>query len=155
MDNGRERDFEFGRDDYEGVTNRLGYKMIEIRYSPPHELDLSGTVDELQQIKCAINQWLLSNEITFIAAAKTEIDPYPYQIALVQIEIIKGRGPVHASVIENKKLQIKGLPDYLDVFTSYLDFDQDSIRGAHNHFEYFEGNDWIASYSLPLVIGVI
>jgi DUF1680 family protein len=129
--------------------------MIEIRYSPPDELDLSGTVDELQQLKNAIHHLLLSDETIYVAAAATQIDPHPYQTALAQFEIVKGRGSIHASVIDTKKLQITGSPKSLEVFATYFDFDQESLGGAHNHFEYFAGNDWIDSDSLPLVIGVI
>jgi hypothetical protein len=42
----------------------------------------------------------------------------------------------------------------MQTLASYFHFDEGAPRGAHTHYEWFEGNDYIERSSVPLVISV-
>lgn len=127
--------------------------MLEIRFSEPNELELSGTVDELQTVRNATLELAqtTASEITFDCDAS--INPKPYNLALSKLIIRKSQLPTNVS-LENDELCVEGSPQSLKAFASFLDFDANSNSGRHSHFEYYEGNQWISPNSTPLVISV-
>jgi hypothetical protein len=83
-------------------------------------------------------------------------DPRPYAESLESLRVGRGPGPTKLSV-DGKVVQAAGSEECLNAFASCFDFDDDSLIGPitrHNHVEYFEGNKWIASDSVPLVVSV-
>jgi hypothetical protein len=128
--------------------------MIEIRYSAPYDLDISGTVDELQLVRREILDLIQSDASQIAFDADNAIDPAPYNSALIKLIIRKGQSPTKVSLTNEKDIQVEGSPDCLEAFASFFDFELSVRKGAHSHHEYYEGNEWIAPDSIPLVISV-
>ena len=128
--------------------------MIEIRYSPPNELDISGTADELQTVRREILNLIESNLEQISFAADLSVAPSPYESALVKLVVVKGECPTKISLTDEKEIQVEGTADCLEGFASFFDFKPDVGKGAHSHFEYYDGNEWVAPDSIPLVISV-
>jgi hypothetical protein len=42
----------------------------------------------------------------------------------------------------------------LNALASFFVFEPGAAAGAHSHYEYFEGNEYVARESLPLVVSV-
>jgi hypothetical protein len=124
--------------------------MIEIRYAE-NELEISGAVEELQEVRQKILTFLKSGDSSLTIAANPNFDPHPYAFAIPQLVIEKGQYPVLVSVV-NDRLIIKGSLESLEVFESYFDFAPDAKNGSHAHYEYYEGHEWIAEDSIPLAI---
>lgn len=66
----------------------------------------------------------------------------------------KSAGPINVSIIDNATLQIEGSVENLERFASYFVFPSTAKSNDHSHFEYYEGDDWIAPTAEPLVISV-
>jgi len=128
--------------------------MIEIRYSAPYDLDISGTVDELQLVRREILDLIHSDASQIVFDADSVIDPAPYTSALSTLIIRKGQSPTKVALRNEKEIHVEGSPDCLEAFASFFDFELSVRKGAHSHHEYYEGNEWIAPDSIPLVIGV-
>lgn len=127
--------------------------MIEIRYTPPDELDVAGSPDELESIRRRILDSVgARNEITLEADAA--IDPTPYEAALARLTIAEGRGPAKVTVRDEIEVRIEGSREALEALASYFYFGRDARAGAHAHYEYYGGADLIDPESVPLVISV-
>ncbi len=128
-------------------------EMIEIRYSI-NEIELSGTIHELNEIRQAIegagsNR---SNDLCF--AANTEIDPSSFKSVGKMLIVRISTGPTKVSVDAGSKLLVEGSLENIEAFASFLSFDEPVLSGDHAHYEYYEENDDVAPNSTPLVIGV-
>jgi hypothetical protein len=128
--------------------------MIEIRYSAPNELDISGTVDELQFMRREILDLIQSDAPQIAFEADSAIDAAPYNSALPKLIIRKGQSPTKVSLTNEREVHVEGSPDCLETFASFFDFELNAGKGVHSHHEYYEGNEWIAPDSIPLVISV-
>lgn len=128
--------------------------MIEIRYSAPNELDISGTADELQSVRREIFKLAQSDASQIAFDANAAIDLEPYKSAFSKLIILKGQCPTKVSLMNEKEIKVEGSPYCLEAFASFFDFKSDAGKGAHSHYEYYEGNQWIAPGSIPLVISV-
>jgi hypothetical protein len=127
--------------------------MIEIRYSE-NQLDISGTIDELNTVNRAVLEFRNSDAFCLTIEAASNFNPSPYDFVLSKIEIEKGETPTRVSVTNNQGVTVKGSPDNLEGFASFFHFEPDAASGTHAHYEYVEGNPWIATDSIPLVIGI-
>ena len=128
--------------------------MLEIRYSEPNELEISGSAGELQSVRRKILELVDSEKSQISFNADVSIDPEPYDSALSKLVIVKGHFSASVSLRGGADVYVEGSVDCLEGFASFLDFDAEDQSGTHSHFEYFEGNDWISSDSVPLVISV-
>lgn len=129
---------------------------MRIRYTPPNDLCISGSVAELQAVRGQLLQLAQDPGApdTVRLDLPTDGDPTPYAQWLGELLIASGVGPVRVAVIEERRLEIIAAPELLAVFASFWDFAPDSASGLHNHHEYDDGSETIAPDSLPLVIQV-
>ena len=127
--------------------------MIEISYSE-NELDISGTIDELQEVRQKIIAFLDSNISSLVIEANPNFDPQPYLLTIPKMVIEKGQDPIKVSVVNANEVNVKGALESLEGFESFFDFDPGAKSGAHSHYEYYEGNEWVAQNSITLVIGI-
>jgi hypothetical protein len=129
--------------------------MIQIRYSSPNQLEISGNIDGLQTVQQALLNLARSRSsgITEIFADPLS-DPAPYDHALLKLTIQVGQGPTTIAVPENDSVLIMGSPDNLERLASFFDFSSNESTGAHAHYEYHEGNPYIAPDAIPLVISL-
>jgi len=128
--------------------------MIEIRYSAPNYLDISGTASEFETLEMRILELISSSESRLAIDADSAIDPSPYTSAIPKLVVVKSEGPTRVSLEGHDELSIKGSPENLDSLASFFHFDKDAVNGVHSHYEYYDGNLWIDPNSIPLVISV-
>jgi hypothetical protein len=115
--------------------------MLEIRYSAPYGLDISGTVDELQMVRREILALLESDAARTSFEADSDIEPSPHNAALSKLIIVKGKCPTEISLKDEGEVHVEGLPYCLEAFASFFDFKPDARKGAHSHYEYYEGTE--------------
>jgi hypothetical protein len=72
---------------------------------------------------------------------------------LVALEARVTDGPVRVS-LAGDRVVLTGCVPMMRTFASYFRFDEGAPRGTHCHHEWFEGNDYVARDSLPLVVSV-
>jgi len=128
--------------------------MIEIRYSSPNALDISGTVTELRALCREILAIVQSTATCIAFDADSSINPDPYLCALSKLLIMKHTGRTKVSVVGEKEVHIAGEPNCLEALSSFFDSEGPLETGVHSHHEYYEGNDWIDPDSIPLVVSV-
>jgi hypothetical protein len=127
--------------------------MIEIRYSPPDDLDVSGTVDELQTIRRRILDMTEAPASKIVFEANSAVDPTPYNSALARLSVRLSSGRAKVSVW-NEGVSVEGSREALEAFASFFNFEPDAAERSHIHYEYYDGNAWIDPGSIPLVISV-
>jgi hypothetical protein len=128
--------------------------MLQIRYSAPRDLDISGSAAELRRIAEGILAFLGSNRTGFALVAGAGYDPSPYRIAISGLLVVKGGGRLALTVEAESLLRIIGAPEQLEILADWFLFDETTHPGEHRHFEYYEEHPFLAPYSLPLVICV-
>ncbi|MEH2073753.1 MAG: hypothetical protein V7K57_05090 [Nostoc sp.] len=127
--------------------------MIQIRHGRD-EIYITGTPEELRSVRHQILNLLQGHEIQANIVADDNFDPVPYHRRLDYLSICQTRGAVKLSVSANF-LNVEGEASKLAVLAECFNFLDDSRRGSHSHIEYYEGHEWIASDSIPCVIGVL
>ena len=115
------------------------------------EHDISGTPAELRAVAAALESLKAGESRYFPAIAGA--DPAPYQTALEGLEVIASGGSIRASRVGHR-LRVTGSPDALAGFASFFHVEDGTPSGHHCHHEWWEGNEFIADDSLPLVISV-
>lgn len=113
------------------------------------ELDVSGTPEELRAVAHALAGMKLGQSCEF--ATDTTADPAPYTRVLAAFRAVASGGPVRVSVTGDTLL-VTGSPEMLTRFASFFAFSDADRPGAHRHHEWWEGNEYIARDSRPLVI---
>jgi hypothetical protein len=124
--------------------------MIVIRASDK-ELDVSGSIDDLNSIAMALSE-LSHGQICRIEASN-DADPSPYPNTLSALEAYISDGPVRVSV-DDCTLYISGSLEMVKRSASWFKFEPDGQSGDHCHHEWFEGNTYICPTSRPLVISI-
>jgi hypothetical protein len=105
-------------------------------------------------IKQNILNLVESSFTSWVLDAETDFDPSPYDSALSQIIVVQAEGPVQVSVNAGRQIQVEGSKQNLEAFSSFFDFPPNAESGRHSHYEYYEGNEWIAAESVPIVVSV-
>jgi hypothetical protein len=113
------------------------------------ELDLSGPPGELNQLAAALRTIAPGERRRF--AADTRAHPRPYDRLLVGLEVVAAGGPARVGVAGDT-LVVSGSPDMLGRFASFLEFPDGAAAGTHRHHEWWDGNEYVAPDSRPLVI---
>jgi hypothetical protein len=108
--------------------------MLEIRYSAPYDLDISGTVAELQMVRRAILDLIESDAAQISFTADSTIEPSPYDSLLSKLVIVKGNSPTKISLKNEKGVQAEGTPYCLEAFAAFFDFKPEAGRGTHSHY---------------------
>ncbi|MEH2175680.1 Imm32 family immunity protein [Nostoc sp.] len=125
--------------------------MIQIRYRP-YEIYITGTPEKLRSVRHQILNLLQLHEVQVDIPADANFEPAPYN-RLDFLSIYQTRGAVKLSVSANF-LKVEGEASKLAVLAECFNFSDGSRRGSHSHVEYYEDHEWIASDSIPCVIGV-
>ncbi|BAZ51805.1 hypothetical protein JMG10_38835 [Nostoc ellipsosporum NOK] len=129
--------------------------MIHIRFSNNSygsEINLSGTPADLRSIRQSILELLQSQDVQICILAN-EVDPAPYDSCLNSLLICKSDCSLKV-MLSASSLKIEGTLEKLKVFAGWFDFSDSTESGYHNHFDYYEGNEWVDPASVPLVISV-
>ncbi len=127
---------------------------MQIRYTAPNEVDISGTVEDLQTVKQLLLDVATSDSTFYEVEAETDFDPSPYASSLRRMVVIKSQGPVKATIICDEYIQVEASGEKMEVFSSFFDFEPNTPSGHHCHHEYYEEDQYIAPDSVPLVISI-
>lgn len=128
--------------------------MLRVRYAAPRDLEISGTVRELQAISTGILKLVRSNKVGSTFTADVGYDPAPYQIAIPRLLITKGTELLAVIVKDESLVHISAASDHLESLATWFVFDPTAQSKTHAHFEYYEDHPFIASHSIPLVITI-
>lgn len=128
--------------------------MLEIRYSNQCEFDISGKFADLQRVRQTIIDLAEGDHCSVALFADAEIYPAPYDFVIQKLLLMKGQGLTKVSLLNEKTIKVEGLPEKLERLASFFDFALASATGQHSHYEYHEGNEWVAPDSISLVISV-
>jgi hypothetical protein len=128
--------------------------MLRIRYAAPRDLEISGTIRELQAISMGILNLVRSDQVSFAFTADAGYDPAPYRIAIPRLLITKGTDLLAVIVKDETLVHISGASNHLEALAAWFVFDPAVPSKTHAHFEYYEDHPFIASHSIPLVITV-
>ena len=131
--------------------------MIEIRYSAKRDkinamAEISGSWKDFEILRQSILNFLESDKETVYFVADKKIEGWDFVLEGLEIKQ-KGKS-VKVSVAENKILKIKGSKENLEIFVAWFESDENTPRDYHSHYEYFEGNEYVDSESMPLIIRV-
>ena len=113
------------------------------------ELELSGTPAELRVVVQMLAALRPGQRCRF--PADTGADPTPYTRVVAVFEVAASDGPVRVSVSGDKLLE-NGSPEMLSRFASFFSFSDTDLPGAHRHHEWWEGNEYVAPDSRPLIM---
>jgi hypothetical protein len=115
------------------------------------QLDISGTPVELGAVADRIEQLSAGESIAVHADAAA--DPRPYKRTLAALEVRITDGPVRVAVSGERVVVTASVP-MMRTFASFFRFNPGSPRGTHTHHEWFDGNEYVARDSAPLVVSV-
>lgn len=127
--------------------------MLRISFTPPDELDISGTAPALKAVLAQLNALANGDETEVFIPVDKNANPAPYDESLNALVGHVTTGPTKVSVIDNC-LEVVGSQASFAEFASFFSFDEYTSEGAHNHHEYFDGNTYIHPKSVPLVISI-
>ena len=125
--------------------------MIRIRYSPG-EYEIAGSPVELRGVARRLKE-LARGGVDEVIVCDDAFDPKPYSSLVPLLRLTKKEEKDRVSMSENK-LTFTGSNEGLLRFASFFDMPDDAEDGFHTHHEYFPGNEYVASDSLPVVISV-
>jgi hypothetical protein len=127
--------------------------MICISFTPPDELDISGTEQDLKAVFAQLNTLANGEETEVFIVADKNTNPAPYDEALNALIGRVTTGPTKVSVFD-KNIEVIGSQASFVGFASFFSFDEGAAQGAHNHHEYYEGNPYVHPQSVPLIVSV-
>ena len=129
--------------------------MLQIRYSPPNEVDISGSPKDLHDFKNQLLDFLRSSAKDFSIETDAKVNPAPYLKVIPKLQFSKTDSPTKISILSDAILSVEGSVENLDKFSSWFNFPLDAKHGAHGHYDWFEGNKYVDKNSLPIVVGVL
>ena|SRR5688572_4699436 len=116
------------------------------------EAEISGTADELRNIRVAIVGLLSSSELSASIPAAPR-DPTPYSRALYELTIQRASGPTLVTTTQ-ASLIVSGSDDSLARFSTWFNFPADAQPGHHAHFEPMSGDPYHSPESIPLAVTI-
>ena len=126
--------------------------MLKVCYSINGTINISGSWEELQNLRKDILKLINTDLKGIFIQTESNFNPTPWDFVSKHLEIIKGVSPVKVSVSKKRVVQLEGIQESLEKFSSFLNFEKNAASGLHSHYEYFEGNEWIHPDSIPLII---
>jgi hypothetical protein len=128
--------------------------MLEICYSPSEAINISGSLPDLEKLRQEVLKFIYSDLTRIDFQIENNINPSAWDFVAKHLQIVQNDKAVKVSILDENAIQIEGSKENLEKFTSFLVFNEDDKLGSHSHYEYFEGNEYIAFDSFPLIIGI-
>lgn len=135
-------------------THQLFIRMLEVCYSPFEDIDIHGLPNEIEDFRQRILGFLKTDTEKLQVETNKTVDPNQYELVAEGLEIVRKGEAVRVSVSDDKIVKIEGSKENLEKFSSFLEFEENAVTGRHSHYEHYDGNEWIASDSMPLIIGI-
>jgi hypothetical protein len=127
--------------------------MIFISYTPPDELEISGTTQDLKGVLTRLESLANGDQMEVFIEADKNANPAPYDEGLNALIARVTAGPTKVSVFGGH-VEVVGSQASFDRFASFFQFDEHVSIGEHHHHEYYTGDSYIHPDSVPLVIGI-
>ncbi len=127
--------------------------MVVISYSPPDELEIAGTVQDLHALHDVIVALGSGRKTEACIAADAAADPRPYGQAVGSLMLKVTAGPIRVSV-SLRGMEVEGSRESFEVFASFFDFDDGAQPGAHYHHDFLGDERYVHPDSIPLVVAV-
>jgi hypothetical protein len=137
-----------------GLPTALGPILVITVRVTDEEADVTGSVEELQEIRAFIQRLVGSSELSLSIRADDAANPSPYTHSLREFRVLRGGDRTRVSVQDHETLVISGPDENLIKFSSWFDFTSDAKDGSHSHFEPLPDDCYVAADSLPLVVSV-
>ncbi|HMS42254.1 MAG TPA: hypothetical protein PKE69_18620 [Pyrinomonadaceae bacterium] len=128
--------------------------MLRIGYSVDEEIVIFGSSKEIEELQQKVLDFLKTSVEKIQIETDNTIASDSFDFIAEGLEIVQNGKAVKVSVSGDKVIKIEGSKENLERFTSFLEFEENPIEGRHSHYEYFDGNEYIDSESLPLIIGI-
>lgn len=127
--------------------------MVRIFYAPPKELEISGTVKALHDIREALMALARGEESAASIQADASADPEPYDQAIGLLNLKVADGPIRVFV-STRGMEVEGSKESFDVFASFFDFHEDAKPGTHYHHDSLGNEGYVHPDSIPLVVAI-
>lgn len=128
--------------------------MLRIGYSLDEEIVIFGSSKEIEKLRQRVLEFLKTSVETIQIETDKAVDSDSFDLIAEGLEIVQSGKATKVSILKDRIVKIEGSKENLEKFTSFLEFEENPIEGRHSHYEYFDGNEYIDSESLPLVIGI-
>ena len=109
--------------------------QMRIYYGEHQEPLILDTARCLLEIKDKMNEFIRSPYSEYVIAADSSPKEWPGLRELIGIRILKGRGPLLASVSPNDYLHVTGSTENLSLFADLFKFEASAHDGDHHHIE--------------------
>jgi hypothetical protein len=126
--------------------------MICVRFTTSEGCDISGTLSDLLEVATIIRR-LAKCGGSRTVEADSQANPGAYETLLNSLALRITSGPVCATV-SGGALEISAGATFMEGFASFFQFEAETPNGHHHHHEYWDGNEYVAPGSTPLVIRV-
>ena len=129
--------------------------MIQIRYSPPNELELSGNTAELYSLTQEIIEFLASSQNNRTWKVETTANPNPYQMILPILSIRLSTAKKGMITVEESQLVLDGNKDFIRNFADNLPYDAEDPKSGinyHVHYDSLSFGDVLSESSLEIIL---
>ncbi len=126
---------------------------MRIQFSPRFGVVVEGTRSDLDLLHAAIEKLVLAGSGSATFEADTSGVAWRNYRFISRLLLLTAEGPTRVAVVNNE-LHIAGASHNLDRLASFVKVPDKPQAGWHSHYEYYDGNQWIAADSEPLQIGL-
>ena len=116
------------------------------------EIEISGTADELRDVRLAIVSLLSSSELS-LALPAASLDPSPFSRALVELIFQRTSGQTLVTTAQSSVV-VSGSDDSLARFSTWFNILPDAQPGDHAHFEPMPGDPYHSPDCIPLIVSI-
>ncbi|EHR6782928.1 hypothetical protein [Vibrio parahaemolyticus] len=121
-------------------------------YRSDGEIEISGSVEELQKVYKKIDS--IQGKAQIVFEFDTNGSSGPYDFLESNLIVIVTNGPAIARYIDDEGVVIEGNVASLKVLASFFDFDLDTEAGCHYHWDEACDSQYVAPGTLPIVISI-
>jgi len=121
-------------------------------YRKDKEASITGSVAELQAIRNKLTDLNTSEKLHLFFDANGSANPYEKLEATLTVEL--GSGPACLHLDDQHGLILTGNKESVEVFSSFFDFEENSISGNHLHWDECCDPTYTAAETISLVVSV-
>ncbi|MDN3617211.1 hypothetical protein ACFFUS_00065 [Vibrio gallaecicus] len=121
-------------------------------YRSDDEIEISGSVEELQKVYKKLNSIQAKAQIVFEFDTNGGSGLYDFLESNLTVTVINR--PASARYVDGKGVVIEGNVVSLKVLASFFDFDLEAEVGCHYHWDEACDSQFVAPGTLPIVISI-
>jgi len=116
------------------------------------ELEISGTVSELTEIKCSLEK--AEDGLVYVFKFDCSGSSMSYDNLEPELKVRVSSGPACATFREEDGVTISGDLKSIEVLASFFDFDTNASSGEHCHWDEACGSEYVSTNTIPMVVSV-